>query len=129
MYMDGVDKSDQMKSYYGLNQKSKHWTPRLVWYFIDLAAVNVYCLYKANLQANLHPQLPPIRTMDSLDLHCSLIDHLLMSSLSENTRSSTTSNQSNNSTGITLDISLLKRRCAYCCLGKKPGHTKRKRKN
>ena len=77
MYMGGVDKSDQMKSYYGLNQKLKHWTPRLAWYFIDLAAVNAYCLYKANLQANLHPPLLPIRTMDSLDLHCSLIDSLV----------------------------------------------------
>ena len=75
-YMGGVDKSNQMKSYYGLNRKSKRWTLRLIWHFINIAAVNAYCLYKANLQANLHPPLLPIKRMDSLDFRCSLIDSL-----------------------------------------------------
>ena len=58
-YMGGVDRSDQMKSYYGLNRKSKRWTLRLIW---DVAVCNAYCLYKANLHAAWHPTIIACKT-------------------------------------------------------------------
>ena len=133
-YMSGVDKSNQMKSYYGLNRKSKCWTLWLVWHFIDLAAVNAYCLYKANLQANLHPPLLPLRPMDSLDFHCSLINSLVdvFTCRKQTGRprlpTSPTIAQGSHTLVRCEDISQPKGRCAYCSSGKKPGHTKRIRK-
>ena len=133
-YMGGVDKSDQMKSYYGLNRKSKRWTLRLIWHFIDIAAVNAYCLYKANLQANLHPPLLPIKPMDSLDFRCSLIDSLVdvFTCRKQTGRprlpTSPTIAQGSHTLVRCEDIGQPKGRCVSCCLGKKPGDTTRIRK-
>ena len=53
-YMGGVDKSDQMLSYYGFNHKTLKWTNRVAFHLLDLAIVNSYILYKLSKQEKKH---------------------------------------------------------------------------
>ena len=53
-YMGGVDKSDQMLSYYGFNHKTLKWTNRVAFHLLDLAIVNSYILYKLSTQQKKH---------------------------------------------------------------------------
>jgi len=45
-YMNGVDRSDQMVSYYALRQKTMKWWKRLIFHVFNVAVVNAYILYK-----------------------------------------------------------------------------------
>ena len=45
-YMNGVDRSDQMVSYYALRQKTMKWWKRLIFHVLNVAVVNSYILYK-----------------------------------------------------------------------------------
>ena len=53
-YMAGVDKSDQLLSYYGFNHKTLKWTNRVAFHLLDLAIVNSYILYKLSKQDKKH---------------------------------------------------------------------------
>ena len=44
-YMGGVDKSDQLLSYYGFSHRTVKWWRRAFFHLIDLAVVNAYILY------------------------------------------------------------------------------------
>ncbi|KAJ8929756.1 hypothetical protein NQ314_017527 [Rhamnusium bicolor] len=44
--MGYVDKSDQIKSYYEIDRKSKRWWLRIFWHFIDLTIVNAFILFR-----------------------------------------------------------------------------------
>ena len=48
MYMGGVDKSDQLVTYYGFRRCSKKWWKRAFFHLIELAMVNAYILYCCN---------------------------------------------------------------------------------
>ena len=48
MYMGGVDKSDQLVTYYGFRRCSKKWWKRVFFHLIELAMVNAYILYCYN---------------------------------------------------------------------------------
>ena len=48
MYMGGVNKSDQLVTYYGFRCCSKKWWKRAFFHFIELAMVNAYILYCYN---------------------------------------------------------------------------------
>ena len=45
-YMNGVDRSDQMVSYYALRQKTMKWWKRLIFHVLNVAVVNAFVLYK-----------------------------------------------------------------------------------
>ena len=50
-YMGGVDKSDQLLSYYGFNHhRSTKWYKRAIFHILDLAIVNSYILYQMSVQ-------------------------------------------------------------------------------
>lgn len=46
MYMNGVDRSDQMSSYFALRLKTMKWWKRLHFHVFNLVVVNSYILYK-----------------------------------------------------------------------------------
>ena len=50
-YMGGVDKSDQLLSYYGFKHRTVKWWKRAAFHLIDLAIVNAYLLYKMSIQS------------------------------------------------------------------------------
>ena len=49
-YMGGVDKSDQLLSYYGFNHRTIKWWKRAAFHLLDLAIVNAYILYRQSQQ-------------------------------------------------------------------------------
>ena len=51
-YMGGVDKGDQLLSYYGFSHRTVKWWRRAFFHLIDLAIVNAYILYTLSQQAN-----------------------------------------------------------------------------
>ena len=44
-YMGGVDKSDQLVTYYGYNNFSRKWWKRVYFHLLDVTLVNAYVLY------------------------------------------------------------------------------------
>ena len=53
-HMGGVDRSDQLLSYYGFIHKTLKWSNRAAFHLIDLAIVNSYILYKLSHQDRRH---------------------------------------------------------------------------
>ena len=49
-YMGGVDKSDQLLSYYGFSHRTVKWWRRAFYHLLDEANVNAYILYAASSQ-------------------------------------------------------------------------------
>ncbi len=47
-YMGGVDRSDQLVTYYGFRHCSKKWWKRAFFHLMELAMVNAYLLYRHN---------------------------------------------------------------------------------
>ena len=45
-YMRGVDRGDQLVGYYNLGRRSKKWWKRVLYYIIEVAALNAYVLDK-----------------------------------------------------------------------------------
>ena len=53
MYMGGVDKSDQLVTYYGFRRCSKKWWKRAFFHLIELAMVNgTSCTVIIHLKGN-----------------------------------------------------------------------------
>ena len=50
-HMGGVDKSDQLLSYYGFGHRTVKWWRRAWFHLIDMAVVNSYILYKESSQS------------------------------------------------------------------------------
>ena len=57
-YMGGVDKSDQLLSYYGFSHRMVKWWKRAAFHSLDMAVVNAYIVYKtfAHLKKLTHEQ-------------------------------------------------------------------------
>ena len=53
-HMGGVDRSDQLLSYYGFIHKTLKWSNRASFHLLDLAIVNSYILYKLSHQGKKH---------------------------------------------------------------------------
>ena len=49
-YMGGVDKSDQLLSYYGFSHRTVKWWRRAFYHLLDVANVNAYILYAESNQ-------------------------------------------------------------------------------
>ena len=49
-YMGGVDKSDQLLSYYGFAHRSVKWWKRVAFHLLDLSIVNAYIMYRQSKQ-------------------------------------------------------------------------------
>ena len=48
--MGGVDRSDQLRSYYSACRPSKKWYKYLFWLIFDLSLVNSFIIFKENVQ-------------------------------------------------------------------------------
>lgn len=48
--MGGVDRSDQLRSYYSACRPSKKWYKYLFWFVFDLSVVNSFIIFKGNVQ-------------------------------------------------------------------------------
>jgi hypothetical protein len=48
-FMGGVDKSDQMRSYYPVGRSAKKWWKYLMWFVVELCIANAYVLYTETL--------------------------------------------------------------------------------
>jgi len=53
-YMGGVDKSDQLLSYYGFPHRTIKWWRRAFYHLLDLAVVQAYILYRQSPQSGRH---------------------------------------------------------------------------
>lgn len=65
-HMGGVDKSDQLLSYYGFTHKTLKWSNRAAFHLFDMAIVNSYILYKLSKGKKTHAQF-------RVDLACELL--------------------------------------------------------
>ena len=54
-FMDGVDRNDQVKSYYSINLHTKKWWTRLFFYLVDRAVINSHILEKSSLNHGNRP--------------------------------------------------------------------------
>ena len=50
MYMGGVDKGDQLISYYGFSHRTVKWWRRVLFHLFENAIVNAYILYRLSVQ-------------------------------------------------------------------------------
>src|SRR5215472_11316567 len=53
----GVDKSDQMLSYYTFSRKTVKWWKKLFFHLFELAVVNAHILYKKSRKEKLSPEI------------------------------------------------------------------------
>lgn len=72
--MGGVDKLDQMLSYYRVFIKSKKWTLRMMMHAVDLAVTNSWLEYRSDA---LKAGIPPKRQMDLLAFRTNISEHLV----------------------------------------------------
>nr|XP_023016389.1 piggyBac transposable element-derived protein 4-like [Leptinotarsa decemlineata] len=79
--MNFVDKFDQLLASYKTDRRSKKWWHRIMFYLLDAAVVNSYCIYKLL-------QLPP---MSSKDFRRQVINSLVAEKLVSHKRSSSQS--------------------------------------
>ena len=49
--MGGVDKSDQLLSYYGFSHRMVKWWKRAAFHSLDMSVVNAYIVYKTSAQS------------------------------------------------------------------------------
>ena len=70
-YMGGVDKSDQLITYYGFSHRTNKWYKRVFFHLFEVSIVNAYILYC------LH--LPPKQRLSHLDFRLAVASHLLRS--------------------------------------------------
>lgn len=50
-FMGGVDRSDQMTSYYSSPRKTIRWYKKVIFHMLDLAVYNTFMLYKTRFPA------------------------------------------------------------------------------
>ena len=60
-YMGGVDRNDQLKSYYEIVVNSKKWWPRIFYDLVDRCVINAYIL---ECESPNHTSRPPGSTDD-----------------------------------------------------------------
>lgn len=72
--MGGVDKLDQLVSYYRIMIKSRKWTLRMLFHVVDLAVVNSWLEYRRDAET---AGIPKARVLDLLHFRMRLSDSLL----------------------------------------------------
>ena len=61
--MGGVDRSDQLLSYYSSHRKTIRWYKKVFLHILELAVINAYLIYK---EAVKDPHLPILKFRDNL---------------------------------------------------------------
>ena len=56
-HMGGVDKADQLLSYYSFSHRTIKWWKRAAFHLIEVAVINSYILYKLSIQTGHHRAL------------------------------------------------------------------------
>ena len=70
-HMGGVDKTDQLRSYYKVGRVSKKWWRYIMWYLFDISIVNAWILFQSS------PHEPQMRRgYDQLQFRLNLAEHL-----------------------------------------------------
>lgn len=72
--MGGVDKMDQMVSYYRICIRSNKWTLRMAMHFFDLAICNSWIQYKKHAEIL---KIPKKKIMDSMDFRMDIAESLI----------------------------------------------------
>ncbi|PJE77704.1 hypothetical protein CI610_03368 [invertebrate metagenome] len=72
MYMGGVDKFDQMASYYPVGRPGNKWWRYIMWFVVNLAIVNAWILFQKT--ENKDP--PPKKYYDHLQFRVDVADQL-----------------------------------------------------
>ena len=76
-YMRGVDRGDQLVSYYNIGQRSKKWWKKVFSYVIECALLNAYLLEK-DLEPEVHdPSVRGRRKRDFLDFRLDVAEQLI----------------------------------------------------
>lgn len=73
--MGGVDKHDQLVSYYRIFMKSKKWTIRLIFHAINMAVANCWLQYKNNADAL---KIPKDKQLTLLNFKINLAEELIL---------------------------------------------------
>lgn len=73
--MGGVDKHDQLVSYYRMHMKSKKWTLRMIFHAFDMAVANCWLEYVN--YANVL-KIPKNRQLALLDFKSNLAEELIL---------------------------------------------------
>lgn len=125
-FMGGVDKADMMKSYYGINRKSRKWYHRLFWHFLDTSVVNSYIIFKRRTKSN----------MSLKTFRCEVILSLMGASVAKGSsgRPSSEKMKSRFKPYVSVDLRRdqakhmpvhgTSRRCANCSSAQKPHRTR-----
>ena len=72
-HFSGVDKNDQLRSYYGISCKARKWWKYLFWFCLDVTAINAYILCR---DAPGGPRKKPLSHLDfQLELVTGLINN------------------------------------------------------
>lgn len=71
--MGGVDNCDQMLEYYRTFFKTRKWTVKVIFHFIDLAVVNSWSVYRKDCRSNKKKRS---ETMDLLEFRLALAETL-----------------------------------------------------
>ena len=77
-YMGGVDKGDQLVTYYGFSHRTTKWYKRVFLHLFEVSLVNAYILYCT--------LLPPKQRLSHLDFRLAVASHLLDSFISPSTQ-------------------------------------------
>ena len=72
--MGGVDRHDQLRSYYPIGRKSHKWWRCCLWFLIEVAALNAYILYK-----NM-PRPPTSKPVSHFNFHMDIARSLMKGS-------------------------------------------------
>ena len=56
-FMNGVDRNDQLLSYYALNRKSLKWSKKVYWRLFELVIVSMFQIMKFKVPSTNHKQL------------------------------------------------------------------------
>ena len=70
-FMGGMDRADQLRSYYSCSQMSMAWWKKLLYFLIDVARVNAWLCYKAKTQDE--PGVPVSHRMFTVGVATGLI--------------------------------------------------------
>ncbi|GFO31163.1 PiggyBac transposable element-derived protein 4-like [Plakobranchus ocellatus] len=70
--MGGVDRQDQLRSYYSIGRKIKKWWRCCFWFLVQTAVINSYIMYK-NMPRPPHTPEPMSHFLFHLDIARSLL--------------------------------------------------------
>ena len=106
-HMGGVDKADQLITYYGFSHRTCKWYKRVFFHLFEVSIVNAYILYCMIS--------PPKQQLSHIDFRLAIAKHLILSSLTSS-NSNTTISDSNPSRLIERHFLALREKGTRDCM-------------